>query len=160
MRLFEREKNYAAKYSQEFKFCSQQPPRNLKFQSLKFFSRAPPKFLSFNSRLNTQVPKEFSTLKNNSWPLQPGSPKFSPSRFKLSCWESPRSPQKIRWAVHGQYCYYDFFQQGNREAAKYYLADFFPLRGGGTPLSAKLFVAKWFSVKVVGGDTPLAEKIR
>lgn len=37
---FLREKNYAAKYSQEFKFCSQQPPRNLKFQSLKFFSRA------------------------------------------------------------------------------------------------------------------------
>ena len=97
---FLREKNYAAKYSQEFKCCSQQPPRNLKFQSLKFFSRAPPKFFSFNSRLNTQVPKEFSTLKNDSWPLQPGSPKSSPSRSKLSCWESLRSLQKIRWAIN------------------------------------------------------------
>ena len=97
---FLREKNYAAKYSQEFKFCSRQPPRNLKFQSLKFFSQAPPKFFSFNSRFNTQVPKEFSTLKNNSWLLQPGSPKSSPSRSKLSCWESPRSPQKIRWAIN------------------------------------------------------------
>ena len=39
----------------------------------------------------------------------------------------------------------------------------FPLRGGGvSPNSAKGFLAKWFSVKGVGGgvDTPLTEKIR
>ena len=95
---FLREKNYAAKYSQEFKFCSRQPPRNLKFQSLNSPTGLPQN--SFYSRLNTQVPREFSTLKNNSWLLQPGSPKSSPSQSKLFCWESPRSPQKIRWAIN------------------------------------------------------------
>ena len=37
----------------------------------------------------------------------------------------------------------------------------FSVKGGGVPpLSAKGFLAKWFSVKGVGGGTPLTEKIR
>ena len=39
-----------------------------------------------------------------------------------------------------------------REAVKNYSADFFSLRGGGTPHSAKLFCAQWLSVK--GGEYP------
>ena len=38
----------------------------------------------------------------------------------------------------------------------------FSVKGGGVPpLTAKVFLAKWFSVKGVGGEgTPLTEKIR
>ena len=45
-----------------------------------------------------------------------------------------------------------FIHYDPRDVGKKYLADFFPLRGGGAvpPNSAKLFWAEWFSVKAWG----------
>ena len=49
-----------------------------------------------------------------------------------------------------------FIHYDPRDVGKKYLADFFPLRGGGAvpPNSAKLFWAEWFSVKGPGKTVP------
>ena len=58
--------------------------------------------------------------------------------------------------------YQEYFSNNyiNKGSCQKLLSGLFRSGGGLSPLSAKGFLAKWFSIKGVGGGAPLTEKIR